>query len=87
MKFHQGVYQVKNDQKYVTDFIEKLLKKIGFLDSKINTDSLSKIFIEVNEAFNKKAKDYIKPINSACKFVQKCKKNITLCKYYITLSN
>ena len=55
--------------------IEKLLKKIGFLDYKINTDSLSKIFIEVNEAFNKKAKDYIKPINSACKFVQKCKKN------------
>ena len=55
--------------------IDELFKKIGSLDSKITIQSLSKIFFEVNIVFKEKARNYIKPINSACEFIQKCKNN------------
>ena len=59
--------------------IEILLKKIGFLDLRINEADLRKIFIKVNDDFQKKSYNFIIGIDSACDFISQCHKlNIKL---------
>ena len=53
--------------------IEKLLNEIGRFNKKINIESISRLFVEVNNEFKKKSQSFIKPIYPACKFVSVCK--------------
>ena len=53
--------------------IVKLLDEIGRFSEKINLDSISRIFVEVNNEFKQKSQFFIKPIYPACEFVLNCK--------------
>ena len=53
--------------------IKKLLNEIGHFNKKINIESISRIFVEVNNEFKKKSQFFIKPIYPACEFVSVCK--------------
>ena len=59
--------------------IEILIKKIGFLDSRINKDNVGKIFTKVNDNFQKVSNNFIVGIDTACDFINQCHKyNIKL---------
>lgn len=55
--------------------IEILVEKISFLNKEINQESIAEIFVEVQNDFRSSSSNYVKPIVSACKFVEICKNN------------